>query len=132
MTDNNHTQEFDEKTLQEQLRARNVMKKEMWGFYALLVLAVIAFFTIGFKSIIGLFVFLLFLFIFRTATVWYQWLFLIRFKLTCPHCGKRLAERVHFFKGPNHYCPHCRQRALASVKQLVEYKDSASQSNTRQ
>jgi len=123
--ENNQGIELDEKIMQAQLIARNVMKKEMLGFYAVLIAGTLSFFLFGLGKPIALIVYLLFLIAFRTATVWYQWNFLIRFQLTCPHCGKPLAERVHFLRSPNHNCPHCGKRALAPLKQLVEYGKSA-------
>ena len=115
---------FDDEALREQLKARNVMKREMLYFYGALILGMILFFVFGTGNGFGVILFFVFLIAFRTATVWYQWNFLIRFKLKCPSCGKPLAEKYNLFISPNHNCPHCGKRALAPIKQLVEFEKS--------
>ncbi len=120
----NDIAQLDRETLREQLKARNIMKKEMPIFYGILLIGLIGFFAFGRGSVIGLVVFLLFLVGFRTASVWYQWNFLIRFNLKCPYCKRPLAEQTSLWKSPNHNCPHCGQRALAPIRQLVEFEKS--------
>ena len=112
---------FDNDTLREQLYARNVMKREMRYFYGVLALGMVCFFAFS-NSGTGFIPFFVFLLAFRTATVLYQWNFLIRFKLKCPSCKIPLAEKYNFFISPNHNCPHCGERALAPMKQLVEFE----------
>lgn len=119
-----HFPSFDNDTLREQLKARNVMKREARYFYAVLLLMVICFFAFGISNIFGIIVFFVFLIVLRTSLVWYQWNFLIRFKLKCPFCKKPLAEKYNFLISPNHNCPHCGERALAPIKQLVEFEKS--------
>ena len=115
---------LDKDTLQEQLNARNSMKKKMPIFYGILLLGFIGYFLFGRGSALGFVAFFLFLIVFRSVIVWYQWDFLIRFKLKCPHCNQLLATRANVLISPNHDCPHCGQRALAPIKQLVEFEKS--------
>lgn len=115
---------FDDETLREQLKARNVMKREMLYFYGVLMLALILFFAFGISSELGAILFFAFLIVCWIASVWYQWNFLIRFKLKCPSCGKPLAEKHNLLISPNHNCPHCGKRALAPIEQLVEFEKS--------
>lgn len=116
--------DLDNETLQEQLKARKVMKREMLYFLGVLLLGMICFFAFGISSILGLILFFAFLAAFRTATVWYQWNFLMRFQLTCPFCKKPLAEKYNLLISPSHNCPHCGKRALAPIKQLTEFEKS--------
>ena len=115
---------LDEETLREQLKARNVMKKEMPIFYGSLLVGFVSFILFDKNSGWGFIAFLSFLVVFRTIMVWYQWNFLMRFNLKCPYCKKPLAERTSLLRSPNHDCPHCGQRALAPIKQLVEFEKS--------
>jgi len=120
------TQSFNNNTMDTQLRARKVMKGEMLIFATILIIGTLSFLLFVQKSINALIVFLLFLIAFRTVAVWYQWNFLIRFQLTCPHCNQLLAQHVQFIRSPNHICPHCGKRALVPIKQLVEYEKTHS------
>jgi hypothetical protein len=120
----NNFLDLDKDVLREQLRARNTMKREMPIFYGVVFIGMICFILFGTNSIFSFILFLVFLFLFRTATVWYQWNFLIRFKLKCPSCKKPLAEKSYFFISPNPNCPHCGKRALAPMKQLVQFEKS--------
>ena len=114
---------LDKDVMREQLNARNVMKQEMRLFYGILLVGGILSLFSFFKNIeIGFAFTFVFLVVFRTATVWYQWNFLIRFKLKCPYCNKPLAEKMNLMISPNHNCPHCGERALAPIKQLVEFE----------
>jgi DNA-directed RNA polymerase subunit RPC12/RpoP len=111
-------------TLREQLKARNVMKREMRFFYAALLIGIICSFVFGLNSFGGFLIFFLFLIAFRTTIVWYQWNFLLRFNLKCPNCNKPLAEKTNLFISPSQNCPHCGQKAMAPIKQLVEFEKS--------
>jgi rRNA maturation endonuclease Nob1 len=113
----------DADVLRAQLRARRTMKREVRWFYAVLLVGTLVYFVFNRATVIGLAVYLLFVAAVRTATVWYQWDFLARFQLTCPHCQKALATRTSYLKSPTHNCPHCGKQALAPIRQLVEFEE---------
>jgi len=116
----------DAEVLQAQLQARNVMKREVKFFLAAFAAATLWYFLFSFPSLIGLVVYGAIIAGLRTAMVWYQWRFLIRFALTCPYCKKPLGTGVHYFKSPTHDCPHCGRQAMAPIRQLVEFEKSQS------
>jgi len=120
----NVTQNFDKEVLRTQLKARNVMKREMLIFYALIAIGTLLCLLFGFRSYYGFIVFLLYLLIVRTVAVWYQWNFLVRFNLKCPHCGQPLAGRLNLLKNPGEKCPHCGQLAMIPIKQLEAFEKS--------
>jgi len=118
---------FDKNTLRDQLKALHIMKREVRFYYLALLIGFICLLVFGKgRGISGFIVFFVFLVILRTATVWYQWDFLIRFRIKCPSCKKPLAERHYLFNYPNHNCPHCGKIALVPVKQLIEFEKSES------
>lgn len=109
-------------TLRDQLRARRTMKREVVWFYAIGLVGTLVFWVFNRASLLGLGGYLLFLAALRTAAVWYQWNFLSRFQLACPHCRQPLATKMSFLKSPTHMCPHCGKQALAPIRQLVEFE----------
>ena len=114
--------ELNPEILKTQREARNMVKRDARILMALLF----GTFAIGwildhifkpsgcifFASLLGL------LTGFLLASNWRQWAALIKFDLHCPHCNLSLADKVHIFKSPNHNCPHCGKRALATIEQL--------------
>jgi hypothetical protein len=122
MIDDNANPEKD--ILREQLKARNVMKREMLFFYGVLIIGMIYFLFFSKNGVFEGILFLLFFLGFRTTLVWYQWNFLKRFELKCRYCYKPLARPTNFLFSPNHDCPHCGQEALASIEKLVEFEKS--------
>jgi len=122
----NNFQNLDPETLAAQRAARKAVQKEtrillpvmfvamLALFYAAINLTHIIPFYVSFALYLGLYI------LFRVYLNGRQWKVLLDYQLTCPHCGKRLAEKVQYFKSPSSKCPNCRKVALIPVQMLKE------------
>jgi DNA-directed RNA polymerase subunit RPC12/RpoP len=120
----NHFVKLTDDELRKQLHARKMMRREMYIFLAVFLAVVLLFLLIGSRYIIGIVLFGLFLVLFRTLTVWYQWNFLTRFDLQCAYCKRPLGGRMNLLRSPTHECPHCGRRALAPIRQLEMFEQT--------
>lgn len=113
---------LDEETLKAQRAARESVKRDsrfiMIAVFGGLILLYGLYTGLDQRWVIYLI--LPFIFVIYMVSNWRQWVALLTFELRCPHCHRRLAERVNLLSSPTPNCPHCGQRALAPIKQLEQ------------
>ena len=108
----------------QQIKARNVIKRDSAILLIAEILCFIAFLANRFTTPhklppdLSLFLFSILIVIIRTIANWRQWSVLIESGLQCPNCHKPLAEKVNWLKNPNPNCSYCGQVALAPIKYL--------------
>jgi hypothetical protein len=116
--------EFDAQSLISQRDARAMLKHEARILNPLAALGFVALFGLSFylaritSIYVPLLLFGLYYAAFRAFSNWRQWVTLQKFRLACPHCGRQLGEKIHYFKSPSSKCQYCGQVAWASLKQL--------------